>query len=344
MPLLTPTSPHGHAGVTVSGMMVQVGLALLPGIAACAWFFGPGVVINVCWAVIVALFGEAAVLKLRDRPFKPFLSDGSAVISAMLLGLSLPPLSPWWLTLIGILFAIVIGKQLFGGLGYNPFNPAMLGYVMLLISFPREMTLWAPPLTVSQHPLNWLETLRIIFIGELPGGVSIDALSMATPMDTIKTQLKLGRSIGQIMYGNAMVGGIGGRSWEWINAAFFAGGLWLLYKRIITWHISAAMLGALALTALIFHLADPAHYSSPLFQLFSGAAMLGAFFIATDPVTAATTPRGRLFYGAGIGLLTYIIRTWGGYPDGVAFATLLMNIAAPTIDYYTQPQVYGHGE
>jgi len=344
MPLQTPSSPHGHAHITVTQIMTRVALALVPGIAACAWFFGPGVIINIVFAVGVALAGEALMLKLRDRPLAPFLGDGSAVITAMLLAVALPPLSPWWLTLLGVLFAIVVGKQLFGGLGYNPFNPAMLGYVMLLISFPREMTSWQPPLSLNEHPLNWLETLRVIFGGGLPAGLNFDAVSMATPLDTMKTQLKLHHSVGQILSGGSVFGGLGGKGWEAVNLAFLAGGVWMLYKRIISWHIPAAMLGALAVMALIFYGMNPALHTSPLFHLFGGATMLGAFFIATDPVTAATTPRGRLYYGAGIGILTYIIRTWGGYPDGVAFAVLLMNIAAPTIDYYTQPRVFGHGK
>jgi len=344
MPLQTPSSPHGHAPITVTHIMVRVALALVPGIAVCAWFFGPGVIINIVFAVGVALAGEALMLKLRDRPLAPFLGDGSAVITAMLLAVALPPLSPWWLTLLGVLFAIVVGKQLFGGLGYNPFNPAMLGYVMLLISFPREMTSWLPPLSLNEHPLGWLETLRVIFGGGLPGGLSFDAVSMATPLDTMKTQLKLHHGVGQILASGSVFGSLGGKGWEAVNLAFLAGGAWMLYKRIISWHIPAAMLGALAVMALIFYGMNPALHTSPLFHLFGGATMLGAFFIATDPVTAATTPRGRLYYGAGIGVLTYIIRTWGGYPDGVAFAVLLMNIAAPTIDYYTQPRVFGHGK
>jgi len=342
MPLQTPSSPHGHAPIDVTHIMVRVALALVPGIAVCAWFFGPGVIINIVLAIAVAIAGEALMLRLRDRPLAPFLGDGSAVITAMLLAVSIPPLSPWWLTMLGVLFAIIVGKQLFGGLGYNPFNPAMLGYAMLLISFPREMTSWLPPLSLNEHPLGWLDTLRVIFAGTLPGGLSFDAVSMATPMDTIKTQLKLQHSVGQIVSGGSLFGYLGGKGWEAVNLAFLAGGVWMIYKRLISWQIPVATLGALTVMALIFYGINPAQYPSPLFHLFSGAAMLGAFFIATDPVTASTTPRGRLYYGAGIGVLVYIIRTWGGYPDGVAFAVLLMNIAAPTIDYYTQPRVFGH--
>lgn len=342
MPLQTPSSPHGHAHITVTHIMFRVALALLPGIVTCAWFFGPGVIINIVLAVAVAIAGEALMLKLRARPLAPFLSDGSAVITAMLLAIALPPLLPWWMTMLGVLFAIVVGKQLFGGLGYNPFNPAMLGYVMLLISFPREMTTWLPPLSLNGHHLSLLETLRVIFSGGLPHGLSIDAISMATPLDTMKTQLKLHHSVGQILGNGSIFGILGGKGWEAVNLAFLVGGIWMLYKRIISWHIPVAVLGSLAVMSLIFYGINPARFTSPFFHLFGGAAMLGAFFIATDPVTASTTPRGRLYYGAGIGVLTYIIRTWGGYPDGIAFAVLLMNIAAPTIDYYTQPRVFGH--
>jgi len=166
-------------------------------------------------------------------------------------------------------------------------------------------------------------------------------LSTATPLDTLKTQLGLMLTIGEITAGNPTFGGLGGAGWEWINAGFLIGGLGLLVRRVISWQIPVATLGGLAVAALGFYAIDPDSYASPLFHLFSGAAMLGAFFIATDPVTASTTTRGRLVYGAGIGVIVYVIRTWGGYPDGVAFGVLLMNMAVPTIDYYTQPPVFG---
>jgi electron transport complex protein RnfD len=185
--------------------------------------------------------------------------------------------------------------------------------------------------------------LALVFTGQLPTGLSLDAITMATPMDTIKTRLGLGETLTEIS-GGPLFGSFAGAGWEWINTWFLLGGLWLLQQRVIQWQIPAGMLGGLFLIALVFHVFNPDSYSTPLFHLFSGAAMIGAFFIATDPVSASTTPRGRIYYAAGIGLLTYIIRTWGGYPDGVAFAVLLMNMAAPTIDYYTRPRVYGHDD
>jgi len=260
-------------------------------------------------------------------------------VTAVLLALALPPLAPWWVTVTGTAFAIVVAKQLYGGLGYNPFNPAMVGYVVLLISFPREMTVWPAADVVSGHYAGILESVRIVFTGQ-PVVASLDAFTGATPLDLMKTQLGLNQTVAEAWV-SPVFGDFGGKGWEWLGNGFFIGGLWLLYKRVITWHIPVAVLGSLFLMALVFSAYDPGSYPSPLFHLFSGGAMLGAFFIATDPVSAATTPKGRLVYGAGIGILTYVIRTWGGYPDGIAFAVLLMNMATPTIDYYTQPRVLG---
>jgi len=317
------SSPHLHGPNSVSRVMMQVILALVPAIAAYVWYFGWGVLVNIVFASVVALACEALVLTLRRRPILPFLSDGSALVTAVLLGMILPPLSPWWLVLVGVAFAIIIAKHLYGGLGYNPFNPAMIGYVVLLISFPVEMTRWMPP--------------------HLPHHISIDAIGMATPLDTVKVQLGLHKTVEEIHRASPVFGHIGGKGWEVINGLILLGGLWLLYRRIITWQVPVGMLGALLIIATIFHIGSPDTLPSPLFHLASGGAMLGAFFIATDPVSGATSPRGRLLFGIGVGLFTYIIRTWGGYPDGVAFSVLLMNMAAPSLDYFTQPRVFGHG-
>ncbi|MCL5669037.1 MAG: electron transport complex subunit RsxD [Gammaproteobacteria bacterium] len=338
----TSSSPHLHSAEPVSSVMLRVIYALIPGVIAYIWFFGWGVAVNVVFASIVALAGEAVMLAVRGRPIKPFLFDGSALVTAFLLALSLPPFAPWWITLIGTAFAIVVAKQLYGGLGFNPFNPAMAGYVVLLISFPREMTQWLAPETVSGHALSFVEAARIIFGGALPPGLTLDAVSAATPLDTLKTHLHLGETVETARRASPVFGSLGGLGWEWINGLFLLGGLWMIYKKIITWHIPLALLGGLFVMSLVFHLYNSGAYVAPLFHLFSGAAMLGAFFIATDPVSACTTPRGKLYYGAGVGILTYIIRTWGGYPDGIAFSVLLMNMAVPLIDHYTQPRVFGH--
>lgn len=340
MPLfrLSPPFLSGTSRVTLH--MIQLLIALIPAIIAIVYFFGPSVLITMTLAIVVALIAEALMLKLRDRPLKPFLTDGSAIVTAVLLAIALPPLAPWWLTTVGVLFAIIFAKHLYGGLGYNPFNPAMVAYVLLLISFPLEMTTWLPVATMSDHPLNFTTAFQVIFNGQLTSGIAIDTLSGATPLDSMKTQIGLAHSPVQIIT-QPMFGLFGGKGWEWINIWFAVGGLFLIYRRVISWHIPLAMLASIVVISAITYLIAPELTGSPLFHLFSGGTMIGAFFIATDPVTAATTIKGRLVFGAGVGLLTYIIRVWGGYPDGVAFAVLLMNMLVPLIDYYTQPKVYG---
>lgn len=333
------SSPHLQPETSVAKIMQRVLYALVPGTAACMWLFGWGVLVNLILAVVTGILCEAAMLWLRRRPLKAFLSDYSVVVTAVLLALALPALTPWWVTVVATSFAVVVAKHLYGGLGYNPFNPAMIGYVVALISFPVPMTLWVTP--QAEQRLNLVETVQYQFTGQLPAEASWDSVTAATPLDSIKTQLGLKHTISEIHERSPVFGSFGAATWEWTSLAFLAGGLWLLYAGVIRWHIPVGMLAGLAVTALIFWVFDRGTYPSPSFHLFAGGAMLGAFFIATDPVTASTTDRGRLIYGAGIGILTYVIRTWGGYPDGVAFAVLLMNMAVPTIDHYTQPRVFG---
>ncbi|MDH5786437.1 MAG: electron transport complex subunit RsxD, partial [Chromatiales bacterium] len=329
------SSPHLHGPTSLNRVMLQVCLALFPALAAHAWLFGWGIVFNVVIATVTALGSEALILKLRERPVAPALLDGSALVTALLLAIALPPLAPWWLVVVGSAFAIVFAKQLYGGLGFNPFNPAMVGYVVLLISFPREMTSWLSPAELRESGITLGMTMSAVL-----GSGTIDTLSGATPLDTLRTQLGMGVEMGKVMSAS-LFGQLGGRGWEILNGLILLGGVWLLFKRVISWHVPVAMLGSLFVMAGIFHLINPAAYADPLFHLFSGGAMLGAFFIATDPVSGATSNRGRLLFGAGVGILTFIIRSWGGYPDGVAFSVLLMNMAAPTIDYYTRPRVFG---
>jgi len=334
-------SPYISSAPSVSIIMLKVLLALVPGIAAYVWVFGGGILVTLTLASVTALASEAVALKLRNRPIKPFLMDGSALVTAWLLALALPPLAPWWLVVLGTLFAIIVAKQLYGGLGYNPFNPAMVGYAVLLISFPLIMTSWPAPLALAQAKLGFADQLRYIFGGALPVGVLVDAISSATPLDYLKTQLTLHHNI-QAITQAPIFGVLGGKGGELVTGAYLLGGLYLLQQRIISWHLPVAFLGALALMAGAFYLADATHFASPAFHLFSGATMLCAFFIVTDPVSGPTTPRGKLIFAAGVGALTYLIRVYGGYPDGVAFAVLLLNIAVPLIDAYTQPRVFGH--
>ena len=332
------SSPHVPVANSVGRIMRRVLYALVPAILTLFWFFGWSVFIHLIFASVVALIAEAAMLALRGQPLRLYLGDGSALVTAWLLAVALPPLSPWWLMALGVGLAIILAKHLYGGLGYNPFNPAMVGYVILLISFPLEMSTWLTAQGGLSHSLGFVDTIRVIFIDDLPPGISLDGLTGATTLDSVKTQLGMGLSMTEIttLSNSGLLA-----SWEWVNLAFLLGGLWLIYTRTAAWQIPVGMLVSLALISGFFYTLDPQSHASPWFHLFNGATMIGAFFIATDPVSASTTPRGRLIYGAGIGLLTYIIRSYGGYPDGIGFAILLMNITAPTIDYYTQPRVFG---
>jgi Na+-translocating ferredoxin:NAD+ oxidoreductase subunit D len=334
------SSPFITQPSSVSQIMLRVLLALIPGIALYVWYFGPAILVSITLASITALATEAVMLKLRQRPIKPFLSDNSALLTAWLLALSIPPLAPWWMVVVGTAFAIAISKHLYGGLGNNPFNPAMIGYAVLIISFPVHMTHWLTPHALGGTELSFGEQLNYIFNGVLPAGLTLDAVTMATPLDTLKTQLHLGLSVEHIR-DMPIYGRLAGKGSEMVAIGFAIGGIYLLFARIISWHLPLAFLAALFATAGIFHLVDPVHYVTPLFHWFSGAAMLGAFFILTDPVTSPTTTRGKLIFAAGAGLLTYLIRAFGGFPDGMAFATLLMNICVPLIAAWTQPKVFG---
>lgn len=336
-------SPYISDAPSVSTIMLKVLLALLPAIITYVWLFGGGILVTLTLATVTAVATEGLLLKLRQRPLRPFLSDYSAVITAWLLALAIPPLTPWWLIVVGTAFAIVFAKQLYGGLGYNPFNPAMVGYAVLLISFPVLMTKWPAALSLTQHPLSFAEQCQYIFSGLLPGGLDLDAVTSATPLDYLKTQLRLQHEVDAItqapMFGS--LAGIGNQS---VAVAYLLGGLYLWQQRIITWHLPVAFLSVMAIISGAFWLMDPQHYAPPLLHLFAGASMLGAFFIITDPVSGPTTPKGKFWFAGGVALLTYFIRVYGGFPDGMAFAVLIMNIAVPLIDAYTQPRVFGHAK
>lgn len=335
------TSPHFVKPTPLQVVMLKVAAALIPGIAVYVWVFGAGILLQLLLASVTAIGVEAACLKLRNYPIKPFITDGSAIVTAWLLALSLPPLSSWWMIVLATVIAIGLAKHLYGGLGQNPFNPAMIGFAVMIVSFPAQMGRWNAPLSLPAADLNAWQQLGYIFTGKLPEGLAFDTLASATPLDAVKTALMQSHAMSEIFSGAIFQAGVLPSEMGWIAAAYLLGGLFLLQQRVIQWQLPVAFLGALAAFSSVFYLIDPAHYTSPVFHLFSGAAILGAFFIATDPVTAPTTPRGRLIYAALIGLLTWLIRTYGGYPDGVAFAVIIMNIAAPFIDRYTQPAVFG---
>jgi electron transport complex protein RnfD len=337
-------APHVIAGYTVPRVMFQVLLALLPAAVVHVALFGPGLLLQAAVACVTALACEAAALRLRGHDAAPALRDGSVLVTAVLLAFCVTPLLPWWLTALGTACAVLLGKHVFGGLGQNPFNPAMVGYAILLVSFPVAMTRWPLPLD-GTAPHAWGELARVTFASVYGGGApAFDGYTGATALDSIRTGLESRYTLPEVLARGDVTGTLGARGFEWLNVAALAGGAYLLARGIVRWHIPAAVLAGLLLPAFLAHALDHGGQVAPLVHAFSGATMLGAFFIATDPVSAATSDRGRLWYGAGIGVLTWVIRTWGGYPDGVAFAVLLMNAAAPLIDRYTVPRIYGRAD
>jgi electron transport complex protein RnfD len=303
--------------------MKLVLLAIVPGMLVLFWLYGWGVLINLILAGVTALAVEATVLKLRKRELQPTLSDGSALVSATLLAVALPPYCPWWLTVSAAAVAM-LGKQLYGGVGKNPFNPAMLGFALVLVAFPQYMTNWP-----SSHGMNLLGGVQQVFgfsLGEAP-----DAWVQATALDSLRINKSL--TMDELFAGNSAFGHFGGQGVEWVNLAFLAGGLFLLQRRVFSWHAPVGMLASLFVISLLsWNGSGSDSHGSPVFHLLTGATMLGAFFIVTEPVSGAKNSGARLMFGAGVGLLTYLIRTWGGYPDGVAFAVLLMNLCVPALE------------
>ncbi|MHC8363632.1 RnfABCDGE type electron transport complex subunit D [Pseudomonas sp. LS2P72] len=320
MPLLEPVDER------LQQAMKLVLLATVPGMLVFFWLYGWGVLINLILAGVTALAVEATVLRLRKLALKPTFSDGSALVSATLLALALPPYCPWWLTVCAAAFAMVFGKHLYGGVGKNPFNPAMLGIALVLVTFPQQMTHWP-----SSHGLDLIGGLQHVFgfsLGQTP-----DAWVQATALDSLRINKSL--TMDELFAANPAFGHFGGRGMEWVNLAFLAGGAFLLQRRVFSWHAPVGMLASLFIISLLcWNGSGSDSHGSPLFHLLTGASMLGAFFIVTEPVSGAKSPSARLLFGAGVGLLTYLIRTWGGYPDGVAFAVLLMNLCVPALERF----------
>jgi len=336
-------APYLAPRVDVVSMMLQVLVALIPAALAHVWYFGPGFLFNLVVASIFCVGSEALMMKVRGRNPAIALADYSALVTAALLAFALPSLTPWWVTATGALFAVIVAKHLYGGIGFNIFNPAMAGYVVILVAYPMEMNLWVAPRMgdIDYVNLTVLQTIVYTLSGTLPDALSFDAISRATPLDAMQSGLRTMRTYAEIRT-NPMMGDFGGRGWEWIGNFFAIGGFWLLVKKIIRWQIPVGVFAGLLLPAGLMFFIDPSTNASPGFYLFSGATILCAFFIATDPVSAATSPKGRFVYGVGIGLLIYLIRKWGSYADGVAFAVLIMNMATPAIDYITRPHIVGH--
>lgn len=336
------SGPFAHDRTSVSRIMVQVCLALLPCTLFGLYLFGWPAINLLVVTCTAALACEAACLRLLGQPVKRVL-DGSAFLTALLLALCLPPWAPWWVGVFGSCFAIGLGKQLYGGVGQNLFNPAMLARVALLIAFPIQMTYWPKPspLFAAGSP-DFLQGLQITF-----GGLHMpDAVAGATNLGNLKTQLTLGHKAIDILASDfsflpSFTGYTGGSFGETSEVLILFGGLWLLLTGVISWEIPLAMALGVLLPALLASHISPERYPGALYHLSSGGLLMGMFFIATDPVTSPVSRDGRLLFGAGVGFLVYVIRTWGNFPEAVAFAVVFMNALTPLIDRYLKPRAYG---
>ncbi|WP_373818587.1 electron transport complex subunit RsxD [Glaesserella sp.] len=340
------SSPHTHSSNLTANFMLWVITAMLPAFAMLWYFFGYGVVIQSMIAIGLAIVIEVVMAKLRKKPMMFYVADLSGILTAFILALAIPPYAPYWIMLIGVVVSLLLAKHVYGGLGQNIFNPAMIGYALLLVSFPLQMTSWLAPIALLNEPPTLSDSFSLIFTGVTTDGFtvhqllhSIDGISQATPLDSAKTNMaKVGLAgvINSPIFSDGLATG-----WWQVNLAFLLGGLLLIYKRIIHWQIPVSLLAVFVILSGLTDLFSAQTHLSVFIQLLSGAMMFGAFFIATDPVTASITPRGKLIFGGLIGLLIYLIRYYGNYPDGVAFAVLLANICVPLIDHYTQPRLYG---
>lgn len=330
-PFTTTKATPPETARSVRGIMALAMLALLPGVLTSVVFFGVGVLLQVISAVVFALALEAAMLVLRGKPLQPFISDLSAPLTAVLFALWMPPLAPWWLAAIGMTAAIVIGKHLYGGLGNNLFNPAMVGVAVVMVCFPHESSqLPSPGLELGYATPGLLESAKAIFIGTAPsppGAQATDALASIAPLGQAPAAIQP----------LPIFATMASEGWPWLAISYALGGVFLLWKKTIRWQTPAALILATMAFSLPLWLFDPIRNATPIAQLASGSLMLVAFFIATDPVSGCTTPRGRWIFGAGIAFFMLAIRQWGAYPEGVAFAVLLMNCAAPYIDATNQP-------
>lgn len=340
------SSPHTHSSNLTAHIMLWVIAMMLPALGVQLYYFGFGVLIQIMIAVVLAIIIEIGIAKLRKKTTAFYLADISGILTALILAMSIPPYAPYWIIVIGVISSLLLAKHSYGGLGQNLFNPAMVGYALLLVSFPVQMTSWLVPIDLLNEPPTFNDAISLIFSDVTSDGFSlhqlvnsVDGIAQATPLDSMKSSLaKFG--FDRVM-NTPIFDGLFATGWFQLNIAFLFGGLVLIYKRIIHWQIPASLLVAFfVLSALTELFTEQAHLHF-ISHLFSGAMMFGAFFIATDPVSASITPKGKLIFGALVGILLYIIRYYGNYPDAIAFSVLLANICVPLIDHYTQPRIYG---
>ncbi|MBF0589854.1 MAG: RnfABCDGE type electron transport complex subunit D [Magnetococcales bacterium] len=343
------SSPHVHSGASIPDVMRTVIWALMPATALSVFMFGWPALLVILITMATCVATERLFNSIRKRPSS--LGDQSAALTGLLLALTLPPFTPWWLCIVGGIFAIGVGKQIYGGLGYNMFNPALIARVFMLISFPAEMTSWPVPAPLfTDAAISFSQSYDIIFngIAILPQQ-TLDAITTATPLGQYKMGVSMGKTVSDSLGGtfgfsmmDATSGKLAGSLGETSAVLLLGGGLYLIHKKIIDWRIPGSMLAGALVPAAFFWVIDGGQtYPDPLFHFVTGGLILGAFFMATDMVTSPVTPKGQIIFGASCGLLTYIIRTWGGYPEGVSFAVVIMNCAVPLIDQYTKPVIYG---
>lgn len=340
---ISPISgPYLRKDKSVRRTMMLVMAALVPATFYGFYLYGWPAIILFGITLGSAMAFEVICLILAKRSVSTFTSDGSAILTAWLLAISLPPWSPWWIAVVGSGVAIIIGKQVFGGLGQNVFNPAMVARVVLLISFPLEMTSFVAPTPIfSSAAPSFADSVGIIF-----GFNDIDVVTGATLLDSIKTELGNGGVISGVLEeqytpGHWIIGNHIGSLGEGPDLLLLLGGIALIYTRVIRWHIPVVTLLTLAIIATVFNLIDADRYPDAMVHLFTGTTMLGAFFIATDPVTSPSSPKGQICFGIGLALLIYVIRTWSQYPEGMSFAILLMNALTPLINRYLRPRIFG---
>lgn len=324
--LIVSSSPHVHSGDSVRNIMLTVLVALGPAMASALAFFQFDALRLTAACVITCVLSEALCRRMMGRDYG--VSDLSAVVTGVLLAFNLPPALPTWMAVAGSVFAIVVAKQLFGGIGYNPFNPALMGRIFLLISFPAPMTTWS----------QWHVPAPLLD--------SVQAVTTATPLGLAKTTLN---TVGEMLFGFNMEtavqffnGNMNGCIGETSALALLIGGVYLIYRRCIYWQVPVSYIGTVVVFSGILWILDPSQNYNPVFHVLAGGLMIGAFFMATDMVTTPVTKTGMIIFGVGCGILTMVIRKWGGYPEGVSFSIVLMNAVTPLINRAVRPRVFGH--
>ena len=318
-------SPHLHGGLSIKRIMWGVVIALIPATIVSFWYFGIAAILLTAVSVLTCLLVEFLTTKFFLKE-QASVGDGSAVITGILLALNVPSNLPIWMIVAGAVFSIGVAKMTFGGLGKNPFNPALAGRVFMLISFPADMTSWPVPVVNRT--------------------VLVDAITGPTSLGIVKEGLAKGDVMSDVMtriptYADMLLGNMGGSLGEVSAIAIILGGLFMLIRKIITWHIPVSFIGTVFVFTGILYLIDPSQYINPVFHLLAGGLMLGAIFMATDMVTSPMTRAGMILFGIGCGLLTVVIRVWGAYPEGVSFAILIMNAVTPLINKGFKPKKFG---